>query len=111
MQADDQGEETFFGIIRDGEVFSLPDGTRVDPQRVSAPSFDETIPICPQRKPWLRWPRGKRNGRRITGVSVELHIDVDHWTWRPFVSLKDGVIHWFCFMSWFRVLYASDIRV
>jgi len=27
----------------------------------------------------IKWPRGKYNGRRISGVIIKLRIDVLHW--------------------------------
>ena len=38
----------------------------------------------------LRWPRGKYNGRRITGLSVKVRFDVAMFQWKPRASWDFG---------------------
>lgn len=38
----------------------------------------------------LKWPRGKYNGRRITGFGVDARLDVALWLWKPRASWNWG---------------------
>lgn len=31
----------------------------------------------------MKWPRGKYNGRNITGIEVKFVIDLAYWQWLP----------------------------
>lgn len=35
----------------------------------------------------MRWPRGKYNGRRITGLSVKVRFDISMILWKPRIRL------------------------
>lgn len=41
----------------------------------------------------MKWPRGKFNGQRITGVTVRMEIDVLDWWWR--LSCEFGTLRIF----------------
>lgn len=47
----------------------------------------------------LHWPRGRYNGRPITGVSIKAMVDLSWWNWIPMVSWNCGqpVVFWLCF--------------
>ncbi len=46
-----------------------------------------------------RWPRGRYNGRRITGFTLRLRVDVAYWRWLPRVEWGFGhpMLNWLCF--------------
>lgn len=48
------------------------------------------VPLA-RRVSGLRWPRGKYNGRRITGVSVKVRFDLAHCMWKPKASWSFGM--------------------
>lgn len=44
------------------------------------------------------WPRGRYNRRRITGLSINLRLDVAHWWWFPRAEWHFGSprLQWLC---------------
>jgi hypothetical protein len=46
------------------------------------------------------WPRGRINGRRITGFELRLRVDIAHWEWLPRAEWGYGVpmVRWLCFL-------------
>jgi hypothetical protein len=53
----------------------------------------------------MRWPRGKYNGRRIIGLSVECKCYLMHWYWLPHKTKLMSGFHWLCFSVWFMWVY------
>jgi hypothetical protein len=45
------------------------------------------------------WPRGRYNGRRITGFALKLRVDVASWWWCPRGEWGWGapMVRWLCF--------------
>lgn len=55
---------------------------------------------------FVKWPRGKYNGRRIVGVCVKFKLDLLKWYWKPIISLKHmKYAHWLCFRFHFETNY------
>ncbi len=54
----------------------------------------------------IRWPRGRHNGRRITGFKITAGIDLAHCEWRPIISWRFWHwIHWLWFLLRFETTY------
>lgn len=53
------------------------------------------------------WPRGKYNGKRITGVSVKVRFDVSFCYWRPRASWNFGMPYfgWLFFIVNIETIY------
>jgi hypothetical protein len=50
----------------------------------------------------MKWPRGKYNGQRISGVDLHLRINVLWWCWVPHISFRyTKYVHWLCFHFWY----------
>jgi|DEB19_MinimDraft_3_1074340.scaffolds.fasta_scaffold95338_1 hypothetical protein len=49
---------------------------------------------------YIRWPRGRYNGWRITGIEFKFVLDVTSWEWLPVIGHHCGMFHWLCFRSW-----------
>ena len=47
----------------------------------------------------LAWPRGRFNGRRITGFDLKLRVNVTFWEWLPRFEWGYGrpMVRWLCF--------------
>ena len=55
----------------------------------------------------MRWPRGRYNGRRITGLKVSASIDLSGCDWKPILSWRLGYHHliWLWFILRFETVY------
>lgn len=55
----------------------------------------------------IKWPRGKYNGRRITGFQIKLAFDVKIFLWFPEIRCQHGVFraHWLGFNVWAELRY------
>ena len=53
------------------------------------------------------WPRGRYNGRRITGFALRLQVDVAAWSWRPQAEWGWGapMARWLCFALFAEARY------
>ena len=58
------------------------------------------------------WPRGKYNGKKIAGFSIEFKVNVFHWTWKPMFLVRFSHItfHWLCFSIFFEPVYDEEER-
>jgi hypothetical protein len=47
----------------------------------------------------MRWPRGKYNGRSVTGLDISFRIDLEIWRWRPIAgcNFASPFVAWACF--------------
>jgi hypothetical protein len=54
----------------------------------------------------FRWPRGRYNGRRITGLKIAASIDFAHFEWKPVMAWKFWTyIFWLWFGLRFEIIY------
>lgn len=51
------------------------------------------------------WPRGRYNGKRIVGASIEFRFSLQWFTWRPMHPKYSDCFHWLWFYVWIRWEY------
>ena len=62
-------------------------------------------PTPKPKRPFFRWPRGKYNGQRITGVSLKIQFDVGWWCWIPKIPIYSNCLVWGPFRIWLHAEY------
>jgi hypothetical protein len=67
------------------------------------------------RLPTLRFPKGKYNGRPITGVEFTFKINLVTWRWLPTTNLREAhggkpCFRWLCFWLWVELVYDWSSR-
>ena len=54
----------------------------------------------------MKWPKGRHNGQRITGIYLRFMVDILWWSWVPhFGNRYARGFHWLCFHFWFDWQY------
>lgn len=66
--------------------------------------MSDTQPASKSRS-WIRWPRGKYNGRRITGASIKFKVSVEFFQWLPRFPKYANCFRWLWFYVWFEWEY------
>lgn len=62
--------------------------------------------VATKRFPRMRWPRGRRNGKRIVGFSVKCSVDLSNWLALPHWELRYAkFVSWLCLSVWFNLEY------
>jgi hypothetical protein len=58
-------------------------------------------------KPFVSWPRGKYNGRRIEGFKFQFDMHLLWWNWKPRFRWNYGEPYfiWLCFTFRLRAYY------
>ena len=63
--------------------------------------------ICESKHRHPYWPRGKCNGQRIVGISIQFKLDLSRWRWKPVLVREVGGFHWLCWYLWIQLNFAD----
>lgn len=60
----------------------------------------------------MRFPKGKYNGRPVTGIEIKLKTDLAWWCFVPKFGYKfNKSLHWLCFHVWIRWSYKFQTTI